>query len=237
MESTRKSGIVAGAFFVVAAVAAIAGLALYDGVLHDPGSIATGTRDDTAVLLGACCELVLAISVVGTATTLYPVVRRHGEGVALSYVAGRVLEAAFIAVGIMCLLAIVTLRRDAAGHDPSLIVTGKALVALHDRTFLFGPGFAIGVNTTLLASLMYRSRLVPRAIAIVGLIGGPLVFASSFAVLFGLYGQTSAAAGVAALPVFAWEMSLAAWMIARGLAPSPARGPVADAPATTAAAY
>lgn len=138
---------------------------------------------------------------------------------------GRLLEAALIVVGIISLLSIVTLRQDAAGaaggHDASLITTGKALVALHDWTFLFGPGFIIGINTILLASLMYRSQLVPRTIAVLGLIGGPVVFLSSIAVLFGLYEQTSAVAAVAAIPVFAWEMSLAGWMIAKGFKPSP----------------
>jgi hypothetical protein len=103
-----------------------------------------------------------------------------------------------------------------------LVTTGEALVALNDWTFLFGPGLAIGVNTTLLASLMYCSQLVARAIARVGLVGGPLVFASSVAILFGLYEQVSAVAAVAAFPVFAWEMSLAAWMTAKGFRPSPA---------------
>ena len=94
-------------------------------------------------------------------------------------------------------------------------ILGKALVAVHDWTFLFGPGLAIGVNTLMLAYLMYRSGLVPRLIAVLGLIGGPVVFASSTAALFGLYPQVSVWGSIAAIPVFAWEMSLAAWLIAR----------------------
>ncbi len=136
---------------------------------------------------------------------------------------GRSLEAALIVVGIISLVAIVTLRQGAVGapasDSASLIATGKALVALHSGTFLFGPGFAIGINTTLLVSLMYRSQLVPRTIARIGLIGGPVMFASSIAVLFGAYEQTSTVAAVAAFPVFAWEMSLAGWMIATGFTP------------------
>ena len=122
----------------------------------------------------------------------------------------------------MALLTIVTLRRHLAGDGANLITTGKAFVDLHDWTFLFEPGLAIGINTALLASLMYRSRLVPRAIPVIGLIGGPVIFVSSVAVLFGLYSQTSPFAGLAAAPVFVWEMSLAVWMIAKGFKPSPA---------------
>lgn len=129
--------------------------------------------------------MILAISVIGTAVTLFPIVKRQSEGIALGYVAGRVVEAVVIIVGIMSLLSVVTLRHGAAGANTStLVVLGRALVAVHDWTFLFGPGLAIGVNTLLLAYLMYRSGLVPRLIAVVGLIGGPLIFASSAAVLF-----------------------------------------------------
>jgi hypothetical protein len=147
------------------------------------------------VLLGACCEVILAISVIGTAVTLFPVVRRQNEGIALGYAAGRLVEAVVIVTGIISLLSVVTLRRDFAGaasaNAASLVAVGQALVAVHDWTFLFGPGLAIGVNTLMLAYLMYRSGLVPRLIAVLGLIGGPVVFASSTAALFGLYPQVS----------------------------------------------
>lgn len=214
MTSTRRSAFVAGVFFVVAAAAAIFGLALYDPVLNDPGFVA-GHGSDDRVLLGALFEVFVAISVVGTAVTLYPVVRRHGEGLAIGYVAGRVLEATVIAVGMISMLAVVTLRQS-SGDAGALNALSDALVAVHDWTFLMGPGFAIGVNTLMLAYLMYRSRLVPRWIARIGLVGGPLLFASSTAILFGAYEQLDPIAGALAFPVFAWEMSLAVFMLARG---------------------
>jgi hypothetical protein len=237
MDSERKSASLAGVFFIVAAVAAIVGWALYHPVLHDPRYIVEA-RGDAQVPLGACFEIVLAISVIGTAVTLYPIVRRAGEATAVAYVVGRLLEAALIVVGIMSLLTIVTLRQAAAGsaaaHGASLITTGRALVALHDWTFLFGPGLVIGINTALLASLMYRSGAVPRAIPLIGLIGGPVVFVSSVAVPFGAYAQTSAIAGLAAAPVFAWEMPLAGWMIVKGFNPSAALDRGSRAVASTA---
>ncbi len=170
--------------------------------------------------------MIVGISVIGTAVTLYPIVKRENEGIAIGYVAGRVSEAVIIVVGIISLLSIVTLGQDTAGaagdQTVSLVTTGEALVAIHDWTFLFGPGFAIGVNTLILAYLMYRSGLVPRLIAVVGLVGGPLIFASSIAVLFGLYEQISTVAAIAAFPVFAWEMSLAVWLVVKGFKPSAA---------------
>jgi hypothetical protein len=224
MSSPRKIAALAGAFFIIAAVAALAGLALYGPVLSDPRYIVTASGGDVRVLLGAFCEVILAIAVIGTAVTLFPVVRRQNEGIALGYVAGRVVEAVVIVTGIISLLSVVTLRQDLAGaagaNAAALVALGKALVAVHNWTFLFGPGLAIGVNTLTLAYLMYRSGLVPRLIAVLGLIGGPLVFASAAAVLFGLYEQVSMWGSIAAIPVFAWEMSLAVWLIAKGFNPS-----------------
>jgi hypothetical protein len=233
MSSTRATAVVTGVFFLVAAVAAVVALALYQPVLSDPGYV-LGAGADTRVLLGGFLEVVLAVSVIGTAVTVYPVVKRQNHSVALGYVCGRLLEAAIIVVGIISVLAVLTLRQDHAGaasaDNDALVAVGQSLVALHDWTFLLGPGLVIGINSLLLASLMYRSRLVPRAIAVLGLVGGPLVFASSTAVLFGLYDQVSAFAGLAAFPVFAWEMSLAVYLIVKGFKPSPLIAPGALPP-------
>lgn len=136
----------------------------------------------------------------------------------MGYVGLRTLEAAIIAVGVVSLLAVVTLRQAGiAGADPTALVTvGNALVAVHNWTFLVGPSFTSGVNTVLMAYLMYRSRLVPRFIPMLGLIGGPLVFASATAVLFGLVGQYSMWPAITSIPEFAWELTLAVYLIFRG---------------------
>ncbi|MFJ5022230.1 DUF4386 domain-containing protein [Streptomyces goshikiensis] len=219
MSETRRLAVVAGALFLVTEVAAIGGLALYRPVLEGPGYV-VGSGADTRVFLGALCELVLALAVVGTGAALYPVLRRRGEAAAVGYVCGRLLEAAVIVVGIVSVLAVVTLRRSAgpsgAADAASLVTAGKALVALHDWTFLLGPNFVLGANTLVLACLMYTSRLVPRAVAVLGLAGGALICASATAVLFGVYEQVSVAGSLAALPVFAWEVTLAVRLLFKG---------------------
>lgn len=220
MSSTRKIAVVTGVLFLLTEVAAIGGLVLYGPVLHDAGGYVVGPGADTRVALGALSEFVLALAVVGTGVALFPVVRRHNEGAALGYVCGRLLEAAVIVVGIISVLSVVTLRRDWAaapgGDVPSLVTAAGALVAIHDWTFLFGPNFVLGANTLVLACLMYRSRLVPRPVAVLGLVGGAMICASAAAVLFGLYEQVSVAGSVAALPVFAWEVTLAVRLLAKG---------------------
>ncbi len=226
MNPGRKSAVVTGVFFVVAAAAAIVGLAFYQGLLRDPNYVLSSSANDTPVLLGAFFEVLVVVSVIGTAVTLFPIVKRWNEGMAIGYVAGRTVEGVVIAVGIISLLTVVTLRQQFAGEASasagSLVALQRALVAVHDWTFLFGPNLALGVNTSLLAYLMFRSGLVPRLIAIIGLVGGPLIFASGTAEMFGLYGQVSTLGAISALPVFAWEMSLAVWMIVKGFRPYPA---------------
>ena len=229
MGSTRRTAVVTGVFFLVAAFPAMAALALYQPVLGDADYV-LGTGSDAGVRTGAFLEILVAISVAGTAITLYPVLRRQHAGFALGYVCGRLLEATLIVVGILSLLAVLTLRQEPAGSDDGLLAVARSLVAVHDWTFLFGPNVALGVNTTLLAWLMLRSGLVPRWIPVLGLVAGPLIFASGTAVLAGLYDQVSVPGTVAALPVFAWEMSLAAYLLAKGFRSGPTPEIVAERP-------
>ncbi|MFB7469515.1 DUF4386 domain-containing protein [Kitasatospora sp. NPDC056184] len=211
----RRTAVVTGALFLLTEVAAVAGMLLYRPVL-DGAAYAAGGGADGRVAAGALCEVVLVLAVVGTGVALYPVLRRHQEAVALGYVCGRLLEAAVIAVGIVSLLAVVTLRRDAGAEAAT---AARALVAVHDRTFLLGPNLVLGANSLALASLMHRSRLVPRPVAVLGLVGGTLILASGVAVLFGVYPQVSTAGSLAALPVFAWEVTLAVRLLAKGFTP------------------
>ncbi len=235
MKPDRRTARVAGVLFLVTELAAIGGLVLYRPVLGGADYV-LGPGADGRVFLGALCEVVLAAAVVGTGVTLYPAVRRQSEGIALGYVCGRLVEAAVIIVGILGVLSVVTLRQEAAGdaHTASFTAVAEGLVALHDWAFLLGPNIALGLNTVLLAHLMYRSGLVPRPIAVLGLVGGPLICASAVAVMFGLYPQVSGPGSAAAVPVFAWEVALAVRLVTKGFEPSPAHsaptGQVAPTP-------
>lgn len=229
MEPARRTATIAGILYLVTHVTSVAALILYGPVL---GRKDDATDGNTGVLVGGFLEVILALAIIGTAVTLYPVVKRQNAGVALGYVGLRSLEAATIVMGIVSLLAVVTVQNGTAGTaDTAAVATVcDALVAVHDWTFLIGPGLVCGTNTVLLAYLLYRSGLVPRPIAVLGLIGGPLVLASNTAVMFGLYGQMSAPAAIAAVPIFAWELSLAGYLILAGFRttsdPLPRRGEV-----------
>src|SRR5918999_6304227 len=160
--------------------------------------------------MGALLELILIIANIGTAVVLYPVVKRVSEILALGFVTARVVESVFIAVGILSVLSMVTLRQEAAaGADAgSLIAVGQSLVAVQSWTFLLGPGFVVGVgNGLILGYLMYRSGLVPRRMAILGLIAGPVLIARFVGILFGFF-EPMSAAGLLVAPEFVWELSL-----------------------------
>ena len=226
MNSTRTIATVTGVLFLITFIASIpAAFVLYPPVLNDPNYI-VGAGADMQVSLGALLEVILVVANIGTAVMLYPLVKRQNETIALGYVAARVVESTVIAVGIISLLSVVTLRQDfagAAGADTAALVTvGSALVAVHGGTFLLGPGFLAPLgNGILLGYLMYRSGLVPRGMAMLGLIGGPLLIASFVAVLFGVYAQVSLPAAITTIPEFLWELSLGIYLVVKGFQPSP----------------
>jgi Domain of unknown function (DUF4386) len=219
----QKRARIFGVLFALTIVTSIAGLLLYDPVLNDADYI-LGDGADTRVRLGALCEIFLVITNIGTAVVIWPIVRRQSETLALSYVASRVVESTIIVVGLISLLSVVTLREDLAGTGAdagSLSITGESLVAIHDMTFLLGPSFAVGVNGIVLGYLFYRSGLVPPQLAIFGLIGGPLIFASSIAILFGAYEQTGGVGFLFALPEIVFEVGITIYTIWKGFRPSP----------------
>jgi hypothetical protein len=226
MDTTRRAARVAGVLFIITFVTAIpAAFLLYPPVLDDANYI-VGAGADTRVAWGAFLEVLLIIANVGTAVVLFPILKRQHEGLALGYVTARLVECTFIAIGIVSLLSILTLRQDftgAAGADAgSLVTVGRSLVAIHDWTFLLGPGFIVGVgNGLILGWLMYRSGLVPRGMALLGLIAGPVLCAGGIAVLVGVIEPDSPLKALAAAPEFVWELSLGIYLMVKGFKPSP----------------
>ena len=222
MDSTRKTALAVGVLFILTFITSIAGVMVYGPVLSDPNYI-TSSGADTRVFGGALLELLLIVTNIGCATVLFPLLKKQNEGLALAYVAARLVECTFILIGLLSLLAIVTLRQGATAADSgSLLLIGKALHSIHDWTFLLGPGLTDGVGTGLiLGYLMYRSGLVSRRMALFGVIGGPLLAASGVAVLMGLIPQQSAPQGILTVPEVIWEAFLGLWLTFKGFSAAP----------------
>jgi len=216
MNSLRKTSLVAGLFYLLTFVS-IPTLSLYGAVRGE--NFIVGPGPDTPVLVGAVLEIIVALAGIGTAVVLYPVVKRQGQARALGFVASRTLEAAAITAGVTTLLSIVTLRQ--AGVGAAGLVTGRALAAQYYWMFHLSQSFIPILNAVLLGSLLYQSRLVPRALPVLGFIGATLLLTVWFAVLFGLIGAVSAPAGIAGLTIAAWEFSLGVYLTFWGFKPSP----------------
>jgi len=223
MDPLRRTASLTGWLFIVTFVASIpAFFIFYEPVLDHPNYI-VGAGADNRIALGALLEMIVIIANIGTAVVLFPILKRQNESLALGYVTARIMESAFIAIGILSLLAVVTLRQDvgAAGGD-SLVIAGRSLVAVHDWTFLLGPGWVVGVgNGLILGYLMYTSGLVPRGMTWLGLIGGPLIILSGTLVLFDVIEPGSGAQVIATVPEFFWELSLGIYLMVKGFKPSP----------------
>jgi len=221
MDATRKAALVAGLFYIATFVFAIPALGLYDGVLNNPNFV-LGAGGDQGVLWGALIEILTGLACIGTAVALYPVIKRHGPGRAVGFVASRTLEAAMICTGVLAVLAVYTLRQDLAGVNAAdLTTTASGLVAVKDWSFLLGPGIMPAVNALCFATIMYQSRMVPRWIPNVGLIGAPLLLVSTTGTLFGAWESVSVAGLLMALPIATWELAVGVYMTAKGFRTPP----------------
>ena len=224
MNALQKPGRVAGLWFIGTFVFSIPAVLLYDPVLNEADYI-FGAGSEGRISLGALSEVFLAISNIATAVVFFPVLKRVNESVALGYVASRIIESAIIITGVLSLLTVISLRDDFSGADAdsaSINVAGQTLVDLHDWTFLLGPQFCAGFgNGILLGYLMYKSGLVPRRMALLGLIGGPLAFIGGVFVLFGAFEDPSTPLFAFTVIEILWEASLAIYLTTRGYRQSP----------------
>jgi hypothetical protein len=222
MDSTRNIARAVGVLFILTFITSIGAVIAYGPILSDANYI-TGAGADGRVFLGAFLELMLILTNIGCAVVLFPLLKRQNETLALSYVAARLVECTFILVGLLSLLAIVTLRQTATAADTgSLVIIGKTLKAIKDWTFLLGPGFTDGIGTGLILGwLMYQSGLVSRRMALFGVVGGPLLVASGIAVLFGVIPQGSPVQSIVTIPEIVWEAFLGLWLTFKGFSPSP----------------
>jgi hypothetical protein len=223
MPTNRRVATIVGILFIVATVTAIVGLLCYQPILTGD-YLRIGAEHKNQIVLGALMELLLVCSAIGTAIGLFPILRPYGERIALGHLCFRFLEAIVITIGIVAVLSLLTLSQAfvaAGGSDPAAFrASGTLLLAAHSWSFVLGPLFLLGINTLMYSYLFYRSRLVPRPLAVLGLAGATLVFGNALLVLFGVFAQLSVPAVLLAMPIAAYEMILAVWLIVKGFNPA-----------------
>ena len=221
----RGVAMTAGVMYLITIVASIPAQFINYAPIFDNADYVLGAGADTRVMWGGLLEVIAALACIGTAVVLYPVVRRQHEGAALGFVTARVFEASLIVTGVVAMLSVVTLRQPGAtgAEAAARVVTSEALVAVHDWTFLLGPGVMPGINALLLGYVMYRSGLVPRVIPAIGLIGAPFFLLAGAASIVGINEAGSVWTALVTLPIFAWEAALGVWLTVKGFNPDAAR--------------
>lgn len=163
---------IAGILYVLTFVS-IPSLVLYGPVKG--ADYVLGAGPDTEAVLGGLSEIIVALAGIGTAVVLFPVLKKQNEAAALGLVAARILESSAILLGVAVILTIVTLRQCGTGTD--VLVTSHTLGSLYDRIFLLSQSFMPAVCDLLLGILLYQSRLVPRALSMIGIVGAPVLIA------------------------------------------------------------
>jgi hypothetical protein len=205
MDADQRHARIFGVLFVLTFLTSIPAYFLFGTVVDDPAGYLAGSGNDTRIYLAALLEFLLIIANVGTAVVLYPIARRQNRALAIGYVAARIIECVFLAVGMIFVLGVVSVRQDA----PGAVDLAVSLASLKEWTFLFGPGFTVPFgNGLILGYLMYRSGLVPRRMTWFGLIGGPLLLVGSIGTLFAWWGANSPVTGLLVAPEFIWEAFL-----------------------------
>lgn len=215
MTAFRKNALAGGVFYLIT-FASIPTLFLYSAVKSANYIVSSGS--DTSTAIGGILEMIVGLAGIGTALALYPVLKRQGQSRALGFVASRTVECTCIFAGVAVLFSLMTLRQNGAGA--AALPTAHALAALYNSTFLVSQSFIPAVNALLLGTLLYQSRLVPRVLPVLGLIGAALIVASDVGVMLRLWEQSSAVPALTTLPIATWEFSLGVYLTVKGFRPS-----------------
>ena len=207
---------------------------LVQPILGAPDYLTRISANEDQVLLGALFLLIGAVAAAGIAIALYPVLRKHNEGLALGSVGFRLIEGALYLGIVVCLLLLVTLSQESANAGapaPSAYEVPAALVMAARDSLGQVAVLTFGLGALMYYWVFYRSRLVPRWLSAWGLVAITLVMVSGLLVMLGLVEPMSTTQLVLALPIGVQEMVLAVWLIAKGFNPRA----VASAPAIATA--
>lgn len=220
MTRDRMNGIITGIFYIAAAVTSVIAVLSYEPVLSEQWYMSVASGLKSQVLLGVVNDLLLILTAVGTAVMLFPYLRRWNEHLALGYLCFRFMETVLIAIGVVSILGLLQLSIHYEANSAASVVNfkeiGYLLQAFHRWTSMLGPNLMLGVNTVMYSYLLYRTNLVPRPLALSGMITAVLVFTAGLLEMFGVVEPLSAVKGLIALPVGLYEMSLAVWLIVKG---------------------
>jgi hypothetical protein len=204
-----------GIMFLLTYATSIPALVLFGPAVNDAQYVA-GAGADGQILFAGLLEFILIFANIGSAVALYPLMRKRFPVGAIGFVAARITESVFIAIGLLSVLSVVSLRE--AGLDATAVpAVAASLVAVKQWSFLFGPGLVVPIgNGMLLSWMMLRTGMLPRRLAQLGLVAGPTLLAASLGILFGVLDHNDAAYVIAVVPEFFWELLLGIYLSITG---------------------
>lgn len=210
-----------GWFFIAAAVSSIIGLKLYDPILNDSNFLLSAGNNYSQIVFGAVNELILCVTATGTGIMLFPLLKRYNERMALGYLSFRLLEVVFIMIGTVSVLTALAISEQYTNgvirdkeNAQNLMLT---FIELHKWTFMLGPNFMLAINTFLYSYVFIESDVVPKNLARLGIIASFLVMLAALLEMFGVIQQISIWGILLALPIALYEMTLAVWLLVRGI--------------------
>jgi Domain of unknown function (DUF4386) len=222
MDSYRNNAIIVGVLFIFATVFSILSSVFLGSTLATPISLVTVNANGNQVVIAVILQLIAALSAFGTAVFIYPILKKFIESLAIAYVGLRLLENTLYILGVVCLIALLTLSQESAGAiNASYQPLGNLVMALYDWALTFGTVIIFGIGSITLNYVLYQSKLVPRWLSGWGLIGAVLVILFGFIGLISIQGtSTNSILTLLALPIAVQEMVFAVWLIVKGFNPS-----------------
>ena len=214
----RKSATIVGILFIIATVSPILTFFFLDS-LESPDFLVTIAANETKVIQGLLIELVWALAVLSIPVMIFPVLKKHDEGLALGFVGFRFIEAVSVIVHSIILLGLLALSQEyvtAGAPAGSIYLTlGGLLLAARDGAFLIGSGIIWSLSALVLNYALLQSKLVPRWLSGWGLVGGTLSLTVYLSQLFGM-----ALSDWLFFPIASQEMIFAVWLIVKGFNPT-----------------
>jgi hypothetical protein len=212
-----------GYFFIIAAVSSIIGLKLYDPILNDNNFLLSASSNYSQIILGAINELILCITAVGTGIMFFPPLKYYNEKIALAYLSFRLLEVVFIMIGIVSVLTALSVSR----HYYNGVVIDKdnaqnlmlTFISLHKWSFMLGPNFMLSINTFLYSYVFFKTDVLPKNLTMLGISASLLIMLAAILEMFGIIQQISIWGILLALPIALYEMTLAIWLLVKGMKP------------------
>ena len=222
MNTNRKTAIIVGVLFIIATVASLLSTSFTDSILGAPDFLIKISANQNRVIVGGLFQFIAAASSAGIAISLYAILRKYNEGLAMGSVGFRLIEAVFYTVAALGLLSLLSLSqeyvKEGGPPNPYFQTLGTLMLAVRNWA-----NFVFGVLSFCLGALMYyyvfyQSKLIPRWLSGWGVIGIAMLLSMALLIMFGK--EPSVTTLLLALPIALQEMVLAVWLIVKGFNPS-----------------